>query len=86
METEKKQYRLIPTFGDSLGTGWNVMFDNFLRLFLIVIIMGISIIISIFYTLINNIALTLKFYNIKNLREGSAILDKLEKVSESPNE
>ncbi len=41
METEKKEYRLIPTFGDSLSTGWNVMFDNFLRLFLIVIIMGI---------------------------------------------
>jgi len=41
MEAEKKQYRLFPTFGDSLGTGWNVMFDNFLRLFLVVIIMGI---------------------------------------------
>jgi hypothetical protein len=41
METEKRPYNLIPTFGDSLGTGWNVMFDNFIRLFLIVIIMGI---------------------------------------------
>ena len=41
METEKKTYMLKPTFGDSLGVGWNVMMDNFLRLFLVVIIMGI---------------------------------------------
>jgi hypothetical protein len=40
METEK-QYRLSPTFGDSFGTGWNVMFDNFLRLFLVIIILSI---------------------------------------------
>jgi uncharacterized membrane protein len=41
METTKRQYRLIPTFGDSFGTGWEVMFDNFLRLFLLVIILGL---------------------------------------------
>lgn len=41
METEKRPYNLLPTFGDSLGTGWNVMFDNFLRLFLIVILIGV---------------------------------------------
>jgi hypothetical protein len=41
METVNKQYRLVPTFGDSFGTGWNVMSDNFLRLFLVVIVMGI---------------------------------------------
>jgi hypothetical protein len=40
METEK-QYRLTPAFGDSFGTGWNVMFDNFLRLFLVIIILSI---------------------------------------------
>ena len=40
METEKK-YSLSPTFGDSFGTGWNVMFDNFLRLFLVIIILSI---------------------------------------------
>jgi hypothetical protein len=40
METEK-QYKLYPTFGDSFGTGWNVMFDNFLRLFLVIIILSI---------------------------------------------
>lgn len=39
MET-KKEYKLVPTFGNSFGTGWNVMFDNFLRLFLIVIILA----------------------------------------------
>jgi len=40
METER-QYNLSPTFGDSFGTGWKVMSDNFLRLFLLVIIIGI---------------------------------------------
>lgn len=42
METERK-YSLIPSFGDSFGTGWNVMFDNFLRLFLLVLVMGILV-------------------------------------------
>ena len=41
METTKRIYNLKPTFGDSLGVGWNAMFDNFLRLFLVVIIIGI---------------------------------------------
>jgi hypothetical protein len=40
METSTN-YKLIPTFGDSFGTGWKVMLDNFLRLFLVVIIVGI---------------------------------------------
>ena len=41
METVNKQYRLRPTFGASFGTGWNVMADSFLRLFLVVVIMGL---------------------------------------------
>jgi hypothetical protein len=41
METVKKQYRLYPNFGDSFGTGWDVMMDSFLRLFLLVVILGI---------------------------------------------
>jgi len=40
MET-KNEYRLVPGFGNSFGTGWQVMMDNFLRLFLLVIILGI---------------------------------------------
>jgi uncharacterized membrane protein len=40
METER-QYNLTPSFGDSFGTGWKVMFDNFLRLFLLIVIIGI---------------------------------------------
>lgn len=43
METGNKEYRLVPTFGDSFGTGWTVMSDNFLRLFLVVVIMSIII-------------------------------------------
>ncbi len=35
-------YRLKPTFGDSFGTGWRVMSDNFLRLFLVIIVMAIA--------------------------------------------
>jgi len=41
METVKRQYRLFPNFGDSFGTGWDVMMDSFLRLFLLVIILAI---------------------------------------------
>ena len=41
METEKRKYRLLPNFGDSFGTGWLVMSDSFLRLFLVVIILVI---------------------------------------------
>lgn len=40
METNS-DYRLVPTIGDSFGTGWRVMTDNFLRLFLVVIILFI---------------------------------------------
>ncbi len=36
-----REYKLIPTFGDSFGTGWNVMLDNFLRLLLVVFVLGI---------------------------------------------
>lgn len=40
METNN-EYLLKPGFGNSFGTGWKVMMDNFLRLFLVVIILGI---------------------------------------------
>lgn len=40
METNN-EYRLVPGFGNSYGTGWRVMMDNFLRLFLVVLILGI---------------------------------------------
>lgn len=40
METNN-DYRLIPTFGNSFGTGWKVMSDNFIRLLLIVIVVAI---------------------------------------------
>jgi len=37
----KNDYNLVPDFGFSLGTGWKVMTDNFLRLFLVVLILAI---------------------------------------------
>jgi hypothetical protein len=40
METSN-EYKLVPTFGNSFGTGWKVMSDNFIRLLLIVIIVAI---------------------------------------------
>ena len=40
MET-RNDYRLVPGFGNSFGAGWNVMMDNFLRLFLVIIILSI---------------------------------------------
>lgn len=40
METNK-EYTLKPGFRNSFGTGWQVMKDNFLRLFLVVVILGI---------------------------------------------
>jgi hypothetical protein len=40
METNN-DYRLVPGFGNSFGTGWQVMMDNFLRLFLVIIILSI---------------------------------------------
>jgi hypothetical protein len=40
METNN-EYKLVPTFGNSFATGWRVMSDNFIRLFLIIIIVAI---------------------------------------------
>jgi uncharacterized membrane protein len=40
METEKN-YKLVPTFGNSFGTGWQVMLDNFLRLLLVVFVLAV---------------------------------------------
>jgi hypothetical protein len=40
METQKN-YNLIPTFGNSFGTGFQVMLDNFLRLLLVVFVLAI---------------------------------------------
>jgi hypothetical protein len=40
METEKT-YKLIPTFGNSFGTGFQVMLDNFLRLLLVTFVLAI---------------------------------------------
>jgi hypothetical protein len=40
METNG-EYKLVPGFGNSFGTGWRVMMDNFLRLFLVIIILVI---------------------------------------------
>lgn len=38
METERI-YKLVPTFGNSFGTGFQVMTDNFLRLLLVVFVL-----------------------------------------------
>lgn len=40
METNN-EYRLVPGFGNSFSTGWRVMSDNFLRLFLVIIVLSI---------------------------------------------
>jgi hypothetical protein len=40
METNNS-YRLIPGFANSFGTGWKVMADNFLRLFLVIVVLAI---------------------------------------------
>jgi uncharacterized membrane protein len=40
METNN-DYRLVPGFGNSFSAGWRVMTDNFLRLFLVIIILAI---------------------------------------------
>ena len=42
METNN-EYKLVPGFGNSFGTGWRVMADNFLRLLLVVIILAILV-------------------------------------------
>lgn len=36
-----REYKLVPDFGYCFGTGWRVMMDNFLRLFLVIIILAI---------------------------------------------
>jgi uncharacterized membrane protein len=40
METNN-EYKLIPGFSNSFGTGWKVMSDNFLRLLLVIIVLSI---------------------------------------------
>jgi hypothetical protein len=42
METENN-YKLVPGFGSSFRTGWKIMTDNFLRLLLVVVILGIAV-------------------------------------------
>jgi hypothetical protein len=42
METNS-EYKLVPGFSNSFGTGWRVMADNFLRLLLIIIILAIVV-------------------------------------------
>ena len=39
--TTNNEYRLVPGFGNSFSTGWRVMMDNFLRLFLVIIVVAI---------------------------------------------
>jgi hypothetical protein len=40
METSN-EYKLVPGFRNSFGTGWKVMKDNFLRLFLVIVVLAI---------------------------------------------
>jgi hypothetical protein len=40
METSS-EYKLVPGFGNSFSAGWRVMMDNFLRLFLVIIVLAI---------------------------------------------
>ena len=42
METNT-EYNLVPGFGNSFGTGWRVMADNFLRLLLVIVILAILV-------------------------------------------
>ena len=42
METNN-EYKLVPGFSNSFGTGWRVMADNFLRLLLVIIILAILV-------------------------------------------
>ena len=42
METND-EYRLVPGFGNSFGTGWRVMTDNFLRLLLVIIVLAVLV-------------------------------------------
>ena len=42
METND-EYKLVPGFGNSFGTGWRVMTDNFLRLLLVIVVLAILV-------------------------------------------
>ena len=42
METNS-EYKLVPGFRNSFGTGWRVMADNFLRLLLVIVILAIVV-------------------------------------------
>jgi uncharacterized membrane protein len=42
METNT-EYKLVPGFSNSFGTGWRVMADNFLRLLLVIVILAILV-------------------------------------------
>jgi hypothetical protein len=42
METND-EYKLVPGFGNSFGTGWRVMMDNFLRLLLVIIVLAVLV-------------------------------------------
>jgi uncharacterized membrane protein len=42
METNN-DYKLVPGFGNSFGTGWRVMTDNFLRLLLVIIVLAVVV-------------------------------------------
>ncbi|MCG8571690.1 MAG: hypothetical protein MJB14_16265, partial [Spirochaetes bacterium] len=47
------------------------------------VLMVISVVTTIFYTMILNIGITLKYYNIINLREGAALMDQIEQRESS---
>jgi uncharacterized membrane protein len=42
METQR-EYKLVPGFSNSFGTGWRVMADNFLRLLLVIVILAVLV-------------------------------------------
>lgn len=42
METSS-EYKLVPGFSNSFGTGWRVMADNFLRLLLVIVILAVLV-------------------------------------------
>ena len=42
METNS-EYKLVPGFSNSFGTGWRVMADNFLRLLLVIVILAVLV-------------------------------------------
>ena len=42
METNN-EYKFVPGFSNSFGTGWRVMADNFLRLLLVIVILAVLV-------------------------------------------